>query len=671
MEEDLFVRNHLKNFRSLLDGEGIRLEARWPRQAGSLSSVALLLAVLAGGTLCAQDAARPIQAPVPTPPAAQTQTQTEGAAAGAYSDLQKQGANPSGLDYLFNKKPQDGTAGKTASDLGSKLEDKIKALDSMNQPGFDDPVMRLRFEKFLNAQEADAAQIQAYEQIYKLVIESLRQNNPIQAWQLLYKLNEYPWDAGVSAELGNRIESIWDASKAQGNINLRNETLRNTIQKANWNADMLSSNESSLARDKNSPQAKSVPKQNPKPDTNDPMALAGNMQFPNIPGKLQMTEQYLKSLESKIRIKQNELKMDKIAAQIKSDFADTVSTLFASKRYQHVIMAANFYRQLFGDGDYPVTMGNQVNKSVENLGDINESVSVFVYQVKNKEIVAASKTLQGAFLIGDLSPALRGVPRDLKREVSKYSSQVRRVQNLIEARDFGSLEPLIDEMKRDVVDFEPAKPLSLVNAVKLESKMRLGKAKLSAQKGDQAQALEEFKAAAEAWPANPDLESAASVFFESQDVKNQGTTEFDRLIAEQNYRGIFDKQLPFLAAIKGDEKREDQLKKALEKVKESEVALEKANLFQKAGDAFGAWEALEIAAKDWPEDSKLNRMLADLAMKSAEFVSALNKAQEAETRKQYGYSLNWFVNAQKFYPSSQIANDGIHRVSAVILKKDS
>ena len=665
------MRNHLKNFRSLLDGEGSRLEARWPRQAGSLSSVALLLAVLAGGTLCAQDAARPIQAPVPTPPAAQTQTQTEGAAAGAYSDLQKQGANPSGLDYLFNKKPQDGTAGKTASDLGSKLEDKIKALDSMNQPGFDDPVMRLRFEKFLNAQEADAAQIQAYEQIYKLVIESLRQNNPIQAWQLLYKLNEYPWDAGVSAELGNRIESIWDASKAQGNINLRNETLRNTIQKANWNADMLSSNESSLARDKNSPQAKSVPKQNPKPDTNDPMALAGNMQFPNIPGKLQMTEQYLKSLESKIRIKQNELKMDKIAAQIKSDFADTVSTLFASKRYQHVIMAANFYRQLFGDGDYPVTMGNQVNKSVENLGDINESVSVFVYQVKNKEIVAASKTLQGAFLIGDLSPALRGVPRDLKREVSKYSSQVRRVQNLIEARDFGSLEPLIDEMKRDVVDFEPAKPLSLVNAVKLESKMRLGKAKLSAQKGDQAQALEEFKAAAEAWPANPDLESAASVFFESQDVKNQGTTEFDRLIAEQNYRGIFDKQLPFLAAIKGDEKREDQLKKALEKVKESEVALEKANLLQKAGDAFGAWEALEIAAKDWPEDSKLNRMLADLAMKSAEFVSALNKAQEAETRKQYGYSLNWFVNAQKFYPSSQIANDGIHRVSAVILKKDS
>lgn len=632
------------------------------------------------GSSWAQNAAMPAnptpQAPQPQPPAmppAQTQTQTEGAAGNAYSDMQKQGANPTALDYLFNKKPQDGTAGKTASDLSSKIEDKIKALDSLNQPGFEDPVTRQRFEKFLNAPEADAAQIQAYEQIYKSVIEALRQNNPILAWQLLYKLNEYPWDAGVSAELGNRIESIWDASKAQGRITTRNDALREAIQKANWNADVMSSEESNRLQDKSSARPKTVPKQNPKADTNsaDPMAIAANIQFPNIPGKLQMTEQYLRSLESKIRIKQNELKMDKIAAQIKSDFSDTVSTLFASKRYHHVIMAANFYRQLFGDGDYPVTMGNQVNKSVEIMGDIDEAVNVFKYQVKNKEIVAASKTLQGAFLIGDLDPALRGVPRDLKREVSKYSSQVQRVQNLIEARDFGSLEPIIAEMKQEVVDFEPAKPLSLVNAVKLESKMRLGKAKLAAQRGDQAQALEEFKAAAEAWPANPDLESAASGFFASQDVKNQGTVEFDRLITEQNYRGIFDKQLPFLVAIKGDGKREDQLKKALEKVQESEMALEKANLLQRNGDAFGAWEALEIAAKDWPEDSKLNRMLADLAMKSAEFVSALNKAQEAETRKQYGYSLNWFVNAQKFYPASQIATDGIHRVSAIILKKDS
>ena len=628
-------------------------------------------------------------APAPTPPAQpqpqpqssvasaqpqqQTQTQTEGAAASAYSDAQKQGANPTALDYLFNKKPQDGTAAKTASDLSNKIEDKIKALDSMNQPGFEDPVTRQRFEKYLNSPESDLAQIQAYNQTYKAVIDALRQNNPILAWQLLYKLNEYPWDGGVSAELGNRIESIWDAGKVQNRISSNNNALRDAIRNANWNADSLSQDEQGHVGATSTAHPKTVPKQTPKPDTNstDPASLAANIQFPNIPGKLQATEYYLKSLEAKIKIKQNELKGDKIAAQTKSDFADTVSTLFASKRYRHVIMAANFYRQLFGDGDYPVTMGNQVNKSVENMNSIEEGVSVFDYQIRNRETAAASRTLQSAFLIGDLDPALRGVPRDSKREVAKYSFQVQRMQNLIEARDFGSLEPLVAEMTKEVADFEPAKPLSLVNAVKLESKMRMGKAKLAAQKGDQAQAMEEFKAAAEAWPANPDLESAASVFFESQDVKNQGAVEFDHLVSEQNYRGIFDKQLPLLAAIKGDSKREDQLKDALLKVKESETALEKANVLQRSGDPFGAWEALEMAAKNWPEDSKLNQRLADLAMRSAEFVSALNKAQDAETRGQFGYSLNWYVNAQKFYPASQLANDGMKRVSETILKKDS
>lgn len=646
------MRNHSRSFKRALT-------------IGGAASLLLLAGASAQGQA-------PEGAPAPTAPTAPVKTETEGAAGKAYSDAQKEGANPTALDYLFNKKPQDGTAAKSASDLTSKIEDKIKALDSMNRPGFEDPITRARFEKFLNAPEADGAEIQAYAQAYKAVIEALRQNNPILAWKLLFKLNEFPWDAGVSAELANRIESIWDASKAQGELDARNARLRDVIQKANWNADVMFNSAQSREANKGTARPKAVPKQSAKPNvSSDPAAIAADIQFPNVPGSLQLTEQYFKSLESKIKIKRNELKLEKIASQVKSDFADTVSTLFASKRYRHVVIAANFYRQVFGDGDYPVTMGNQVNKSVENVRDVDEAVKVFEYQIANREIVAAAQTLQGAFLIGELDPAVRGIKRDLKREVSKYAGQVQRVQNLIEARDFGPLETLISQMQRDIVDFEPAKPLSLVNAVKLESKMRMGKAKLAAQKGDQAQALEEFKAAAEAWPGNPELTTAASGFFEAEDVRNQGTAEFDRLILEQNYRAIFDKQLPFLGAVHGDSKREAELKRALEKVKESEMALEKANLLQRNGDAFGAWEALEIAAKNWPEDSKLNRMRADLAMKSAEFVSALNKAQEAEAKQQYGFSLNWYVNAQRFYPSSQLANDGIHRVEEIVLKKDS
>ena len=87
----------------------------------------------------------------------------------------------------------------------------------------------------------------------------------------------------------------------------------------------------------------------------------------------------------------------------------------------------------------------------------------------------------------------------------------------------------------------------------------------------------------------------------------------------------------------------------------------------------GAWETIDLAVKDWPDDLKLNKLLADLSGRSADFVSALNKARDAEAKKELGYSLTWYVNAQGYYPASIIANDGIDRVSKLILnpKDDS
>jgi ATP/maltotriose-dependent transcriptional regulator MalT len=150
-------------------------------------------------------------------------------------------------------------------------------------------------------------------------------------------------------------------------------------------------------------------------------------------------------------------------------------------------------------------------------------------------------------------------------------------------------------------------------------------------------------------------------------LQNQSTTEFDRLIQDQNYRAIFDKQVAFAPAIKGDAAREQQLKDALMKVQKAEIAAQKANMLAMNGDADGAWETIELAVKDWPDDMKLNKLLADLSSRSADFVSALNKAQDAENKKELGYSLTWYVNAQGYYPASTIANDGIDRVSKQIL----
>jgi hypothetical protein len=143
------------------------------------------------------------------------------------------------------------------------------------------------------------------------------------------------------------------------------------------------------------------------------------------------------------------------------------------------------------------------------------------------------------------------------------------------------------------------------------------------------------------------------------------------MVKEQNDRGIFDHQLEFALAVKGDATREQQLKDALEKVGKAKVAEEKANTLMMNGDVDGAWETVELATKAWPDDMKLNKLLADLSGRSADFVSALNKARDAEAKKELGYSLTWYVNAQNAYPPSQIANEGIDRITKQILSPQS
>src|SRR5271154_6937832 len=103
----------------------------------------------------------------------------------------------------------------------------------------------------------------------------------------------------------------------------------------------------------------------------------------------------------------------------------------------------------------------------------------------------------------------------------------------------------------------------------------------------------------------------------------------------------------------------------------AETASEKANMLVMNGDVNGAWETIDLAVKDWPDDMKLNKLLASLSERSADFVSALNKASDAEAKKELGYSLTWYVNALNLYPASTLANDGINRVSKQILSPAS
>lgn len=637
------------------------------------------LLLVTAGAMFAQDAPPPQEtAPLAVPAASPGTGPSEGAGTPQVAPVQNATDTSAALDYLFNRKPQDGTAGQQVLQSTQRAEGKAVAEDAVGIPRQEDSQLRARFERYLGTLQIPQETLDAYFSRMKDVSDMLRENKLFDAWKQLHELADYSMiDAGISRELANRVESIWTMDQATAGLDRKNRELQDGVRTANRNADMISEQvmqqQIDYQRKLNQTRQKQQGQQQGQANVNNnaPQVPAPGTAPPTIQGlegKLQMTEEYLRSLELRAKIKLNELKQEKLLEQAKADFAEYVSTLFNSGRLNHVVLAADFYRKVFQEGEYPSDMAKQVNASLEINRDVQSAVEVFRYKVERQQTAGASDSLQQAFMTNELNSAILGLERPLKERVADFNQKLDQMRNLIEARDFGNLETLLQDLKKTAPDFDTTKPMAIVNAVKLESKMRLGKAKLAAQQGDLKLAMEEFQAAAQAWPGNPDLEDKALSFFDTQDVMSQTLVEFDRLVEEQNYRAIFDRQLAFAPAIKDDPKRVESLKNALEAIKNAEVASEKANMMMINGDSFGAWETIELAAVDLPDDKKLNKLRADLSGRSAEFVAAINKARDAEARNETGYSLTWYVNAQRKYPASQIANEGIDRLSKKLLE---
>jgi len=588
-------------------------------------------------------------------------------------------ATSSALNYLFNKKPQDGSAAKEVMQPNQQAKAKAIAEDALGGGRFEDPVTRARFEKFLSLAPVEQARLDEYQVKYDGVLNMLRDGKPFDAWKMLFDLADYTYiDAGVSWELANRVESIWNADKTNLSLEKKNLLLEQKAEKAIRNADFMSDQvrEDEIEyqrRMKNRGVGQNKNQQATLPNGGVPQAEQNggtSVTMPNVNGilgKLELTAEYMKSLEAKSRIKMNELKAEKLLETAKQDFSAYISTLYDSGRYRHVLLAADFYRKIFDEGDYPVEIAQQVNAALEIDREVKGTVDVFEYKLSQGEVSSATDRLQEAFMLSEYHPTVLKLDRDQKNKVEVFTGKLSRMQNMIEARDFASLEVLLDDMKEVAADFDTTKPMAIVNAVKLESQLRLGKAKMAAQQGNLELAMKEFQSAAEAWPGNPDLKDKALTFFDSQDIATQSLTDFDRLVEEDNYRAIFDRQLAFAPAMKDDEERQKQLKKALEKVQIAETAISKANLLRNNGDVFGAWETVELAVEKLPSDNKLNALRGELAGKGAEFVAAVNKAKDAEAQKMLGYSLTWYAIAQRHYPASLIANDAMKRLSEEII----
>ncbi len=572
---------------------------------------------------------------------------------------------------------------KTSSPLGQEIPifDPTTEVMTWNGMSFDikdNRIFRARFDKYLNSPEQTTKEEIEYNAIIDKIMEHLSPQQTKktggrsldEAYALLPDAAEYEIDAKLCDALANAVYNVWLAKKENVRLNKANESLERKRSTLEWNYKM--SIESS--------KLDSPPR--------DPAKLAQWQKEQEIQREARTQPHQKRLVEVEATIKANQAKREAQEITTKIEFQVLMVQFFVQRRFQHVLMAAGFYRNLFGDGDSKLHVGKESKAmfadlvgsnptvgvvesiSYEAVKDVKEGVDAFRYLLGNNELYGASQRLQEAFLIGEYLAPVRGVSRDEKRGVSEFQRKSSELISTLQVKDYVRAQEIVDEMKLIAKDLDTSKAKALIESQMLKSNMHLAKAQNYVAKGDTDRVETELKEAAEVWPGNPKLKEIASKISEGTNVTYQTLSDFDRLLSQKNYRQIYEESYKYIAAIAMFPDRQKDLEDVMKRVQEIELSITKADEVAKRGDYPGAWETVEIAFAKFPDDSKLNQRRADYTTRAADFVKSIRNAQELEQKEQAGSSLAWFLKAQSMYPQSQYAHEGIDRLIKKIFPED-
>ena len=615
-------------------------------------------------------------------------------------------------------------------------------------------LFRARFEKFLNASAAtDKADVEYRETIDKildlLAPGNAKKQNIDAAFALLKKASNYKDDANLCRTMSDAIYAAQTSLSTIDRLKRENQILEKQRTSKEWNREMAAKT-SSLGIN-TSAKDSDVAKENQKIERDARLATASR-QLSDVAQTIE---------NNKLRIAATEL-------TTKGHLQALIMQYFATRRFEHVIIANRFYRAIYTDGDNSIEVykkmvdslpinkdagqakitgelnpqvsasegvmdqdagvsggagGNGTNVNIyngtprtrtgssfsakgaklgmENFGiesltggaagaaqtisklvsslsqidslaneairDINEGVEAYKFLLEQGELQSATERLAETFALGEYMPSVRLLPREDKRRALEFSQKTNELLAALEVNDLTRAEKLVNEIQVIAKDFDTSKPLAKIETAKTISSMHLAKARNAAVSGDKSAMEAELRSAAEIWPRNPALSEVGTTIFNQSDVQQQAMNDFDRLLSQGNHRQIYNDKLRFIAASALYPEKQQQLTEVLQKMATVEGAILKAKEIAGRGDPAGAWESVEAAQKEFPNDTELNQLRAALTTQAADFVQTLNKAQTLEKQDQPGPALAWYLQARKKYPASTFARDGIDRMSAKVL----
>lgn len=555
----------------------------------------------------------------------------------------------------------------------------------------DNRLLKARFEKYLSQPPESGEAAETYRETVAEIIATVspfRSGGPdlYSAFKLLPTAASYPGDANLC---GSLAESIYTAMLAKQDVNglkKLNDTMdaekRSIIAEGDWKArherDIEIGSAQATGQGQgggNNRNQRNQPAQAPGAGTN----------------SLKYADTLRRIAEIEALKKANIVRTEAQTLKTKAQYQVSMIQWFVQRRYEHVLMAARFYNQIWKDGDAAlrVDKNSDVSKlfsesvgvsptvasldslSNEAIREVGKYIEAFNSLVEVGDLHSASQRLMEAYALGEYLAPVATLPLDKKRKVLEYTRNLNELYGTLQARDYTKTKELADKLKQSAKDFPSSKVDSAIAAYTLASDLAIEEAKAHMLARENDKAAEKIKAATEIWPTNPKLSEIRSLISQSGSIVTV-RNDFDRLLSEGNYREIARRQYEIAPVIQGDAKREDAFKQITTNLMKIEAAIGKANEFSKAGQPYAAWEQLAELREQFPDDPKLGREIELLAPKVADFTKALDKAGQFENRtpRQSGSALSWYLKAQNVHPQSKLAEKGIERLKNEILPPD-
>ncbi len=578
----------------------------------------------------------------------------------------------------------------SSSSLGNEIPMLDPSAETITVGGVaiplgDNRLLKARFEKYLSQPpEKDEAAAKYRATVTEILntISPFKSGGPdlYSAFRLLPTAASYPGDANLC---GSLAESIYMAMLSKQDINGLAK-LNKSIEEEKGS--IIASGDWAARHEKDSMmvEAKDTKGKN-----------TGKTGTPQTPGTGNNSLKYADTLrriaEIEVLKKANIARTEAQTLRTKAQYQVSMVQWFVQRRYEHVLMAARFYNQIWKDGDTTLridknsdvsklfsesvgvspTVASLDSLSNEAIREVGKYVEAFDLMLSRNELHSATQRLMEAYALGEYLGPVATLSYDKKQRIAAYARDLNELYGTLQARDYTKTKELADRLKAAAKDFPSSKVDSAIAAYTLASDLAIEEAKAHLLAKENDKAAEKIKAATEIWPTNPKL-SEFRAMISGASTMVTARNDFDRLLSEGNFREIAKRQYEIAPTIQGDAKREDAFKQIMTNLMKIEAALGKASEFSKVGQNYAAWEQLAELREQFPDDPKLGREIELLAQKVADFTLALDKAKQFENRtpKQTGSALSWYLKARNIYPQSKLADTGSKRLINEILAPD-